>query len=116
MTHEQFQEIVHSISDSELIYATKMQISEMCKTGARSFTMTVPPRTNDTDIILSELVRRFEEKVISKPEQERYLVQGFEDHYGIFDCDKMVHVGSKIESINEAISICKWYNNLKESK
>lgn len=66
MTHEEFQNKVHLISDRKLIEDATIAIEKLCKTGARSFTMTVPPRLDDTDIVLSELTRRFEELILKK--------------------------------------------------
>lgn len=59
MTHEQFQDKVKAISDEDLIKKADDSVSKLCKTGAKSFTMTVPPQTDDTDIILSEIIERF---------------------------------------------------------
>lgn len=60
MTHEEFQEKVKSIPDQELAEMAQKALSKLCSTGGQSFTMTVPPRIDDTDIILSEVVKRFE--------------------------------------------------------
>ena len=62
MTHEQFQEQVKSIPNDELIKKAELIVSNLCKTGAKSFTMSVPPRVGDSDIILSELIQRFKVK------------------------------------------------------
>lgn len=64
MTHEEFQKQIHSMPDRKLIESASLALEQLCKTGAKSFTMTVPPRLNDTDILLSEIIRRFEERVI----------------------------------------------------
>lgn len=66
MTHEEFQEQVKNITDQELIQKADDAVSKLCKTGAKSFTMTVPPRIDDTDIILSEIIHRFKTKVENK--------------------------------------------------
>ena len=60
MTTEQFEAKQQSMSDNELIENVKKQISELAKTGGRSHQMCVPPQVTDTDMLLSELVRRFE--------------------------------------------------------
>lgn len=60
MTHEEFQEKIKAISDQELAEMAQKAISKLCSTGGKSFTMTVPARIDDTDIVLSELVKRFE--------------------------------------------------------
>ena len=60
MTHEEFQEKVKAIPAQELAEMAQKALSKLCSTGGQSFTMTVPPRLDDTDIILSEVIRRFE--------------------------------------------------------
>ena len=60
MTHEEFQEKVKAIPDQELAEMAQKTLSKLCSTGGQSFTMTVPPRIDDTDIILSEVIKRFE--------------------------------------------------------
>jgi len=64
MTHEELQNKLHTMSDRKLIEEATIQLDELCKTGARSFTMNVPPRVTDTDLIFSEVIRRFESLVI----------------------------------------------------
>lgn len=51
------------MSDEVLIKLCELEISKMCKTGGKSFTMTVPVRIADTDMLLSELVSRFKDIV-----------------------------------------------------
>lgn len=60
MTYEEFQEKVKAIPDQELVEMARKELSKLCSTGGQSFTMTVPPRIDDTDIILSEVIKRFE--------------------------------------------------------
>jgi len=67
MTTEQFEIKQRSMSDKELIENVKKQISELAKTGGKSHRMCVPPQVTDTDMLLSELVRRYE-KFISEKE------------------------------------------------
>ena len=56
-----------SIPDKNLIQLCKEAIKKMCNTGGKAFTMTVPVKIEDTDIILSELVERFEKSINSQP-------------------------------------------------
>ena len=67
MTHEEFQEKLQSIPDSELVKKADDALSKLCKNGARSFTMTVPPRIDDTDMIFSEMIRRFQQRIETTP-------------------------------------------------
>lgn len=53
-----FREKVESIPTDELIELAHEQLSKMCKTGGRSFTMTIPCQTDDSDIVYSEVLRR----------------------------------------------------------
>lgn len=61
MTKEEFQKELESISNEELATIAHSELNELCLTGGGSFTMTIPPRKDDTDIIFSEIIRRFEE-------------------------------------------------------
>lgn len=68
MTHEEFQAQLQAIPDRELAKKADEALSNLCKNGARSFTMTVPPRIDDTDMIFSEIIRRFQLKIETAPE------------------------------------------------
>ena len=63
MTSEELKELQAKMTDEELIQIADKQLSEMCKTGGRSFRMTVPVEIKDTDMIFSELIRRFQNKI-----------------------------------------------------
>jgi hypothetical protein len=63
MTHEEFQNKIQSITNSDLIGMADKALSKLCSTGGHSFTMTVPPRVDDTDIVFSELINRFKREV-----------------------------------------------------
>lgn len=53
---------LESLSNVELIEKASEELSKLCKTGGKSFTMRVPVNENDTDMIFSELIRRFKAK------------------------------------------------------
>lgn len=59
MTIDELKRKQAEMDDSKLIELVEKGISKMCKTGGKSFTMTVPVHITDTDCLLSELVRRF---------------------------------------------------------
>lgn len=59
-TSEEFIAEVKEISDSDLIGMANKALKQLCTTGGHSFRMTVPPRKDDTDIVLSEIIQRFE--------------------------------------------------------
>lgn len=52
-----------SMSDEELVEIADRELSKLCKTGARSFIMTVPPKVEDTDMIFGELIERFKKRI-----------------------------------------------------
>jgi hypothetical protein len=60
MTHEEFRKQLKEVPNLELAEKAQSVLSKLCSTGGRSFIMTVPPRLDDTDIVLSELISRFE--------------------------------------------------------
>lgn len=62
MTIEDLNKKMKSISNADLIIKASEELSKLCKTGAKSFTMRVPVTENDTDMIFSELIRRFKAK------------------------------------------------------
>ena len=60
MTHEEFRQQLKEVPNLELAEKAQSALSKLCSTGGKSFTMTVPPRLDDTDMVLSELISRFE--------------------------------------------------------
>lgn len=48
------------MSDQELITLARKELRNLCRTGGRSIKMTVPPNPRDTDMLISESLRRFE--------------------------------------------------------
>jgi hypothetical protein len=65
MTTEEFNKEQAKISDQELIEMVNKEIVNLAKTGGQSHKMTIPPRIDDTDMILGELLRRFKSLSIS---------------------------------------------------
>jgi len=57
-----FRQQQEDMSDNELLQEVHQQLTELCKSGGQSFTMTVPPSVKDFDMLISELIRRFKEK------------------------------------------------------
>ena len=60
MTHEDFKTQLEAIPNIELAEKAQSALRKLCRTSGRSFTMSVPPRLDDTDMILSEVIKRFE--------------------------------------------------------
>ena len=48
-----------SMSDFSLVQLCREHVSKLCK-DVTNFRMSIPPSVNDTDMALSELIRRFE--------------------------------------------------------
>ena len=61
MTVEQFEQKQREMPNEELYNLVQQQLSKLCKTGGKSLIMSVPPRVDDFDIIVSELLRRFKD-------------------------------------------------------
>ena len=59
---EEFNKKLSSITDSDLYDLVDKELSKMCKSGGRSFRMCVPAQITDTDILISELLRRFKKQ------------------------------------------------------
>jgi hypothetical protein len=59
MKHEEFIEKLSAIPDIELVEMAKKELKKLCASGANSFKMSIPPMLEDTDIILSEIIKRF---------------------------------------------------------
>jgi hypothetical protein len=59
MTEQRLKELQEGMSNDSLIKEVERQITELARTGGKSHRMCVPPMPEDTDMILSELVRRY---------------------------------------------------------
>ena len=59
MTVERLKELQSEMSNETLIKEVERQITELARTGGKSHRMCVPPMPEDTDMILSELIKRF---------------------------------------------------------
>jgi hypothetical protein len=59
MTLERLNQLQSEMSDETLISLVENEISKLCKTGGKSFKMCVPVMPEDTDMLLSELVKRY---------------------------------------------------------
>ena len=59
MTVEEFELKQSKMSDSELINLCQKEVGELASTYGKSHRMTIPPMITDTDMLLSELIKRF---------------------------------------------------------
>lgn len=60
MNYEELNKKLESIPDQELHDMASVWLQKICKDG-KLFTMSVPVRFDDTDIILGEVIKRFRE-------------------------------------------------------
>jgi hypothetical protein len=58
---DEFDKKLNLISNKQLIEIAQAELEKLCKTGAKSFNMCIPPQITDTDIIFQELIDRFDE-------------------------------------------------------
>lgn len=58
---EEFEKKQSEMPDKELHDLVSEELSKLCKTGGRSLKMCVPPMVTDTDMLISELLRRFKQ-------------------------------------------------------
>lgn len=63
MNTEEFNKAREEITDEQLINKAQEILHKLCKTGGRSFIMTVPPRIDDTDMIFGELINRYKKAI-----------------------------------------------------
>lgn len=59
MTVEEFELKQSKMSDGELINLCQKEVGELASTYGKSHKMTIPPSIKDTDMLLSELIKRF---------------------------------------------------------
>lgn len=63
MTTDIFKDKQAEMRDGDLIKLVEDKLRLLCKTGGKSLTMTVPPRMDDFDMLLCELIKRYKEKL-----------------------------------------------------
>ena len=60
MNTEEFEKIRKGMSDEELIRLVREEIHQLTKPFGRKPNLNIPPRITDTDLILREIVDRYE--------------------------------------------------------
>jgi len=63
MQTEEFEKRQSEMSNEELIERAEKEVSELARTYGKSHRMCIPPMITDTDMILSELIRRFKYEI-----------------------------------------------------
>ena len=58
-----FEEKQSLMSDKELIERADIELSKLCKSYGAKFTMSIPARITDTDMIFSELIKRYKSTI-----------------------------------------------------
>ncbi len=88
MTVEEFELKQSKMSDSELINLCQKEVGELASTYGKSHRMTIPPMVTDTDMLLSELIKRFKmlsEAIRWRDPKEELPNEGEEVQLKIFD-------------------------------
>lgn len=73
---EEFEQKREAMSNAALIGFAGDYISDLAKTYGKSHTMSIPPRITDTDMILSELLRRFTKRLQDDVDRANALIIG----------------------------------------
>jgi hypothetical protein len=63
MTFEEFKKLQFEMTDEELVEKCTNLVSDLCRSGGSKFTMRVPLDINDSDMLLSELIRRYKNTI-----------------------------------------------------
>ena len=61
MTTDKFEEDQANMHDGTLVKLVEDKLRLLCKTGGKSLTMSVPPRIDDFDMLVCELIRRYKQ-------------------------------------------------------
>lgn len=65
---DRIQEKMNEVTDQRLIMIADKIISDLCRSGGKTWVLSVPVNWTDPDIILSEVVKRLKER--PKPDKE----------------------------------------------
>lgn len=63
MSEQEFYQKLSEMPDEELVGMAEKYIINTAASGCDSFTMSVPPRITDADMVLCELIRRYKIRV-----------------------------------------------------
>ena len=63
---EQFKQKQRDMTDEDLIELVGDEISRLTQSDGKSYTMCVPPKITDTDMLLFEMLRRFKSLITNK--------------------------------------------------
>ena len=91
MNTEEFEKARTEITDVDLIKKARDLLSELCKTGGKSFRMTVPPRIDDTDMIFSELIKRYQQGLSAGNAGYNFLAE-YEEKFIVFHTKEYKHL------------------------
>jgi len=99
MKHVEFQNQIKAIPNLELAEMTQSALSKLCSSGGGSFTMTVPPRLDDTDIILSEIITRFELLHLEAVQNFSKTANNYDNMLSVVF--KAISIDAQIKALNE---------------
>lgn len=66
MNTEEFNKILDSQSNKEVIDLANEQLSELCKNFGKSFRMSIPVDPKDTDIVYGQVIKRLEQSELKR--------------------------------------------------
>lgn len=61
MTQEELRQEIEGLNPEYLITKAEKIVSELCRSGGKTWTLRVPAQADDPDMILSEVIRRLKE-------------------------------------------------------
>lgn len=67
---EEFNKNQSEMSNIDLLKKIRDLLNKLCLTGGKSLSMSVPPRGDDFDMLVCELMRRFQNKIDGKSDLE----------------------------------------------
>ncbi len=118
MTVEQFEKKQSEMADKELLEKTRQLLSKLCQTGGKSLSMSVPPNVNDFDMLICELMRRYNKSIWNNIEDKKPLTY----KTGLFDgkkSDKVLvidksgkyHIAEMYEGFLDGSDFCDFYDD-----
>ncbi len=69
----ELKEIQRKMEDQDLIKKYRVVLEKLKETNGNSFTMTVPARADDTDMIISDLFNRYSKTIVDGTEQHNLM-------------------------------------------
>lgn len=93
MKEEEFKRRQAEMSNEELIELAEKEVSELARTYGKSHKMCIPPMVTDTDMILTEIIRRFK-KILGIREK------GTKKYYVIYQASGLSNFGEDKKQVS----------------